>query len=945
MIMTTMPVLQSYCGLRPSFVPRVEEERLIKGEKDGGGQAGPENQPYIQHEEFTGFQPLEVLWRQDEVTESSTRSRPIEDHKNFIYQPQESRLRSQKLQERMMAQGCLPPLPGLRHGTKTSMKCSVEEILAAFTSHDVSSLEEEALDNVLKLFPTSDQMGRFGDCAMDPKISRAVAELYVQMIHIPFADQILENVHFKLNFRDRVSQLSKDLLLLSRVCRDAMRSAKLRWVLDMIPTSHVHKDWASHPHAPRPEPSIRFQVLPHPGHKLWPISPPLPPTPPPSPTPSHLNLLHFHSREVASHAAAAAAQGEEDAEQQTKIAYPRPSTQLPPASRADVLWNMQHVEVNERCPHYSWLGHDNVDRRSTSPEVYQACDMDSKQGCSSLPSPSPPPSPPLPSPLSWVSSHKWQHSGVEKLKTAEEEHRAKSRRIEYGYEKLRAAGNKQSSVMLELCRNLSRESADLMDFSIDSEIPCLKDAVGSEVRSWRSHQKEFLQLRAEFDEAFVLWKHPIRDCVEKKSTQEMMDAFFAEGEQDLQNLSLFLFQVESSTRNLLFRLEADSYRRRKGYLDDDEPIVAIFLNFVECFKTTAAEIQLEKQRALQLPKVNLLDSIFTSDDPTTDANHLKTFLSLCPSKNELDVFKNLVQEEGGADSAQDKLAALLNTPNIHGKLKLLSIKKNLPAQCQKLRFQLRNLMKAADEIVLSVEFHSVLKLAFLLWCTPESADFHGEDEIDQAVAWTGSNPSEIQTKRITFLYDLHDKLLLRLVKYIAEKYPELLEFHKTLPHLESGNETAGNLATIADEIRALLKNLDDMESELSHLRREVESWELTEGASTLSRWMSFLLDAEAEYESVLRAWQDARHSTNGLHDFLQRNSWFQVEYGMSAIHSFVMRFQQAALTLACEVQEASQLQQLQAEGERKTGGEAVDQDHGLKKEERRSEVAQADEKE
>ncbi|KAL2644575.1 hypothetical protein R1flu_012162 [Riccia fluitans] len=84
----------------------------------------------------------------------------------------------------------------------------------------------------------------------------------------------------------------------------------------------------------------------------------------------------------------------------------------------------------------------------------------------------------------------------------------------------------------------------------------------------------------------------------------MIDAFLRENELELQNLARFLIEVRTKTENLFYHLEVDWHRRRQppAYLDEDAPIVGIFLKFVDCFKTTVNELQLERERALHLPK-------------------------------------------------------------------------------------------------------------------------------------------------------------------------------------------------------------------------------------------------------------------------------------------------------------------------------------------------------
>ncbi|KAL2631224.1 hypothetical protein R1flu_015910 [Riccia fluitans] len=677
---------------------------------------------------------------------------------------------------------------------KISLKCSAEEIESGFKSMDVSTLEGETVDNLLKLFPTIDQMDRFGASETEPSVSAKVVELYLKMLQMPCVDKILHVALLKNQFADRFNPLSRNLKLLSSLSTEAIRSSKLRKVLDSIPTDNflTHSFYSQHHHHhPAPAaPSLSnplFQVTLDGGVRSKASS-----SPSPSPSPP-LSPLRYNTKPRASAAS-------------PPVPPPLPpprSYQLSLPPRAHLVWNQQFVLESEPAPHYTWkpqhLREENHQPGTTSTTQVKHV-VESNHSCST-----PPPPPPPPDWNSWIPQHssykrvarRHEPKELEMLarELKEKEDLIHASRIEYGYYKLRAAGETGSSIMRDLCNNLTKRSSstDLEEFRIESEISCLKEAEGLELKSWRQCQKELQDLRTEFDEAIVEWRTSIRKSIEAGNTRDMIDAFLRENELELQNLARFLIEVRTKTENLFYHLEVDRHRRRQppAYLDEDAPIVGIFLKFVDCFKTTVNELQLERERALHLPKVNLLDAIFGGDEMQLDANHLKNLISFCPSEVQIHMFRHLVEEEGNIQKAREKLSSLLlGGSSIQAKLKLLSVKRNLPAQAENLRLRLTNLLEATKEILHSVELNSVVKLI-------ASEKTSGPPPpLSEEVPRPSTPPTPpigalrsasydgrriAQGLNLKLLYQLRAKSLHDLVKYISDVHPELLEVMEDIP--------------------------------------------------------------------------------------------------------------------------------------------------------------------
>ncbi|KAL3675983.1 hypothetical protein R1sor_025931 [Riccia sorocarpa] len=782
--------------------------------------------------------------------------------------------------------------------TKISLKYSVEEIERDFKNMDVSNVANETVDNLLKLFPTSEQMDRFGAWEQNTGVSNSVAELYFRMIQTPCVEKMLRIALLKSQFAERFDPINRNLNLLSNLSTEAIRSSKLRQLLDAIPTNfsgyQQHPVVGSPPTAPSLTNPLFQLALDRQSRSTAGSSPP---PPPPLPPQRYQLSLHLYDRGPA-------------------------LLSLPP--RAHLVWNESYVLKSEPSPHYTWKiaqdleneepsGHeDEPSPPCTTTEVKTVAEC--KQGC-----PAPPPPPPdwhswtpKDSPYQRVARRR-EPKELELLakELKEKEDLINASRIENGYYKLRAAGEKGSSVMRDLCKNLikcSSSSSDLSEFSILSEIPCLKEAEGVELMSWKQCQKELQNLSAEFDEADVQWKTSVRKCIEAESTRDRIDDFIRDKELELQNLTKFLTEVRTKTENLFYHLEADRHKRRQppAYLDEDAPIVGLFLQFVDCFKSTVRELQLERDVALQLPNVNLLDAIFGTDElqRKLDVNHLKNLLSFCPSEVQIRMFRHLVGQEESVEKAREKLFLL---PLIQGKLKLLSVKKNLPAQVEKLRSRLTNLLEATKEILQSEELNNVVKLIPSLKTSGPPLPWS-----DVGVRGEKSRPSTPPTppvgslkttssdrRRIAqgldlkLLYQLRPNSMHNLVKCISEEHPELLEFHKSLPHLESGTEAADDLLTTADDIRSLAKSIQVVETELTNLRSDSTSND-SELSHTIALWETFHSEAEAEYDLILKLWAEARSQTYLLLDYFHENRvQFPVRQALRAILYFVWKFMEA----------------------------------------------------
>ncbi|BBN12625.1 hypothetical protein MPTK1_5g21620 [Marchantia polymorpha subsp. ruderalis] len=510
------------------------------------------------------------------------------------------------------------------------MKLTASDVVTAFANADVSSLDEAELRNCLQLVSRTNPFG-----AVEVSVKQILPD--ARWYQLPDVDRVLEVARFKLHFSVTISQLSKNIYLIDRVSEEARSSAKLRHVLEAIPIRDPPPVTDSRTDRPMKFPERPGVEASPDGSQLKRLSSPRPPRIPIQPASLKVydqNPLQAHDKEVAG---------------MRTIRSPRPARggANPPRPNDGDHEPAAFAPTEAKALLEVTLTSSSPPRPPPLQPIKRSESMQWLPACPPRVLPSPPISYPPTNPPSPAKGRPGD-------------------RIERGYVRLQSACDRSGLTMKALCRSLLKESADLMEYSIDREIPSLTEEVDFEVKSWSQSSRELQDLHSGWISAHVAWKSFEGGCFGDWGPP--MEKFFEQAQQELQRLWTFLLEKSSCMEELLILLDAD--HEQSTSFDDGEPIVSTFLKFVENYKICADEIQKEREMAWKLPEVHVLDDIFVWGASDLDMDHLRNLMSFCPNKEQRDMFSLLVSEEGSADAARQKLLELMSVPGIHTKLLL-----------------------------------------------------------------------------------------------------------------------------------------------------------------------------------------------------------------------------------------------------------------------------------
>ncbi|KAL0312104.1 UNVERIFIED_CONTAM: Formin-like protein 18 [Sesamum radiatum] len=200
------------------------------------------------------------------------------------------------------------------------------------------------------------------------------------------------------------------------------------------------------------------------------------------------------------------------------------------------------------------------------------------------------------------------------------------------------------------------------------------------------------------------------------------------------------------------------------------------VQLIELRRAYNCEIMLTK---VKVPLSDLMNSILALDDSALDVDQVDNLIKFCPTKEEIELLKNYKGDKENLGKCEQFFLELIKVPRVESKLRVFSFKIQFSSQVSDLRNSLNTVNSTSEEASSAVGFRldSLLKLT----------------------------ETRARNNKLTLMH--------YLCKVLAEKLPEVLDFHKDLVSLEAATKI--QLKYLAEEMQAVSKGIEKVVQELT----------------------------------------------------------------------------------------------------------------------------------
>ncbi|KAI4340123.1 hypothetical protein MLD38_024991 [Melastoma candidum] len=176
-----------------------------------------------------------------------------------------------------------------------------------------------------------------------------------------------------------------------------------------------------------------------------------------------------------------------------------------------------------------------------------------------------------------------------------------------------------------------------------------------------------------------------------------------------------------------------------------------------------------------------------------------------PNKGEMELLKNYTGDKELLGKCEQYFLELMKVPRVESKLRVFSFKIQFGSQISEFRKSLTNVSSACEEVRNSDKLKEIMKRILFLGNVLNQGTARGS-----AIGFKLDSLLKLSDTRAT-----NNKMTLMhfLCKKLADKNPELLDFHRDLGSLEIASKI--QLKSLAEEMQAIIKGLEKVKQELS----------------------------------------------------------------------------------------------------------------------------------
>ncbi|KAL6847320.1 hypothetical protein ACP4OV_023173 [Aristida adscensionis] len=226
------------------------------------------------------------------------------------------------------------------------------------------------------------------------------------------------------------------------------------------------------------------------------------------------------------------------------------------------------------------------------------------------------------------------------------------------------------------------------------------------------------------------------------------------------------------------------------------------VHLIDLRRANNTEIMLTK---IKMPLPDMMSAALALDDSILDADQVENLIKFCPTKDEMELLKNYSGDKETLGKCEQFFLELMKVPRVESKFRIFSFKIQFRSQIRDVRKNLQTVSVACEELRSSEKLKVIMKNILLIGNTLNQGTPRG-----QAVGFRLDSLLKLIETRAT---NNRMTLMHFLCKSLAEKSPEVMDFHEDLVSLEASSKL--QLKALAEEQQAVVKGLEKVEQELT----------------------------------------------------------------------------------------------------------------------------------
>ncbi|KAG4962697.1 hypothetical protein JHK86_039565 [Glycine max] len=226
------------------------------------------------------------------------------------------------------------------------------------------------------------------------------------------------------------------------------------------------------------------------------------------------------------------------------------------------------------------------------------------------------------------------------------------------------------------------------------------------------------------------------------------------------------------------------------------------VQLIELRRAYNCEIMLTK---VKIPLPDLMCAVLALDDSVLDVDQVENLIKFSPTKEEMETLKNYNGDKDNLGKCEQFFLELMKVPRVENKLRVFAFKMQFLSQVSELKRDLNIVNNASEQIRNSVKLKRIMQTILSLGNALNHGTARGSAvgfRLDSLLKLTDTRA---KNNKMTLMH--------YLCKVLAEKLPELLDFHKDLGSLEAATKI--QLKYLAEEMQAVSKGLEKVVQELT----------------------------------------------------------------------------------------------------------------------------------
>ncbi|KAK4750756.1 hypothetical protein SAY87_004238 [Trapa incisa] len=270
------------------------------------------------------------------------------------------------------------------------------------------------------------------------------------------------------------------------------------------------------------------------------------------------------------------------------------------------------------------------------------------------------------------------------------------------------------------------------------------------------------------------------------------------------------------------------------------------IHLVDLRRANNTEIMLTK---VKIPLPDMMVAVLAMDESALDIDQVENFLKFCPTKEEMELLKNYTGDKEKLGKCEQFFLELMKVPRVESKLRVFSFKIQFGTQISEFKKSLNTVNSACEEVRNSDKLKEIMKRILFLGNVLNQGTARGS-----AIGFKLDSLAKLADTRAT---NSRMTLMHYLCKTLADRSPELLNFHQDLVGVEAASKI--QLKSLAEEMQTIIKGLDKNKQELSASENDGPVSEVFR--KTLK---GFIGTAEAEVASLTNLYQVVGRNADAL---------------------------------------------------------------------------------